>query len=58
MKTYSVKYDLPYKKQGREEVRVYRLIGPNFRPLLLGPTTVQGCVGRQWPAAGLGALSA
>ena len=33
---------------------------PNFRPLLLGPTAVWvvGCEGRQWPAAGSGALSA
>ena len=42
MKTYPMKYDLPYKNQGREEVRVYRLIDPNFRPLLLGPTAVRG----------------
>ena len=60
MKTYPIKYDLPYKNQGREEVRVYRLIDPNFRPLLLGPTAVRGvgCEGRQWPAAGTGALTA
>lgn len=40
MKTYSMKYDLPFKGQEAKK-SVCRLIDPNFRPTLLVPTTVR-----------------